>query len=208
MTSYTNIFTGNPVQTTPESYRAFTLSADTELSWALYNEDTGNVTADVMEITSIGTQNLIMPPANQVSAGKSVLIRNVGSSSFKVKDNSGNDIQKIVAGGAFWIYVTDNSDVDGAWSSFQFGTGTSAANASQLAGNGLKSISSLLNVDHAVKTFNTNFTLTTGYRANVALWTGGVGTFSFSPAATLTDGWFIFIRNAGSGALTLDPNAW
>ena len=206
MTSYTNTFTGSPIQVTPTSLRAFTIGSDTTLSWPENNEDNANVTADTMEVTaSSASLSLLMPPANQVSNGKACLIRNVGANTFTVKDNAGNTIQSVAAGNVFWVYVKDNSTVAGTWSAFQFGTGTSAANAADLDGNGLTALGSLLNVAFPVNDFNSNFTLNSNYRATIANWTGGAGTFSFDPAATLGNNWFIIIKNSGSGALTLDP---
>lgn len=206
MTSYTNTFTGAPIQVTPTSFRNFTIAVDTTLSWPENNEDNANVTADTMEVTaSSSSLSLIMPPANQVSTGKACLIRNMGANAFTVKDNAGGTIQSIAAGEVFWVYVTDNSSVVGTWSSFQFGTGTSSANAADLDGNGLTAMGSLLNVSFPTNTFNSNFTLTTNCRATIANWTGGVGTFSFDSAATLGNNWFLIIKNSGSGALTLDP---
>lgn len=206
MTSYTNTFTGAPIQVTPTSFREFTIGSNTTLSWPQNNEDDSNVVADTMEVTaSYASLSLMMPPANQVSNGKATLIRNLGANTFTLKDNSGNTIQSIASGEVFWVYVTDNSTVAGAWSSFQFGTGTSSANAADLDGNGLIAIGSLLNVAFPVNDFNSNFTLNGNYRATVANWTGGAGTFSFDASATLGNNWFIIIKNSGSGALTLDP---
>jgi len=207
-TSYTDIFSGNPVQTSPTSYRAFTISSSTTLSWPLTNEDTSNVAADLMEVTaSSSSLNLLMPPANEASVGKSCLIRNIGSNTFIVCDNSGNTIQSIAAGEVFWIYISDNSSVDGTWNSFQFGTGTSSADANTLAGAGLYASAATLNIEFEVNAFASNTTLTTGYRATTANWTGGAGTFAFSAVTTLGNGWFCLIKNSGTGALTLNPNA-
>ena len=207
MTSYTNTFTGAPIQVTPTSFRAFSIGSDTTLSWPQSNDDNSNVTADTMEVTAVSSSlSLIMPPADQVSNGKACLIRNVGSNTFIAKDSSGGTIQSISPGQVFWVYVKENSTAAGTWSSFQFGTGTSSANAADLDGNGLTAIGSLLNVAFPVNSFNSNFTLSTNYRATIANWTGGAGTFSFSASATLGNNWFIILKNSGSGALVLDPN--
>lgn len=208
MTSYTNTFTGAPIQVTPTSYRAFTIAVDTELSWPENNEDNANTTADTMEVTaSAASLSLTMPPANEVSNGKACLVRNVGANTFTVKDNAGGTIQSIAAGNVFWIYVKDNSTAAGTWSAFQFGTGTSSANAADLDGNGLTAIGSLLNVAFPVTDFNSDFTLNSNYRATIANWTGGAGTFSFDASSTLGNNWFVIIKNSGSGSVTLDPNS-
>jgi hypothetical protein len=207
MSSYTNTFTGAPVQISPTSYRRFLLNSDTTLSWPQYNEDTGNVVADVMEIEpNAASLSILMPPANQISEGKASLIRNLGSFSFDVKNNSGSSIQVIAPGQVFWVYITDNSSVDGSWSSFQFGTGTSSADAASLAGNGLVAISTLLNTAMPVSQFNSSTTLTNNSRASVALWTGGSGTFSLSSASDLGNNWYVLIKNSGTGTVSIDPS--
>ena len=207
MTSYTNTFTGAPIQVTPTSYRSFTLSTDTTLSWPENNEDNANITADTMEITaSLSALSLLMPPADQVSKGKACLIRNVGANAFIVKDNDGVTIQSISSGQVFWVYVKDNSTAAGSWSAFQFGTGTSSANAADLDGNGLIAIGSLLNTALDVNSFNSNFTLTSSYRATVANWTSGAGTCSLSSVSSLGNNWFAIVKNSGSGAITIDPS--
>lgn len=207
MTTYTDVFGGSPVATNPDAYRAFSFSVDTTLSWALYNEDVGNIATDRMDITaSTASLSLLLPPSNQVSVGYSLLIRNTGANTFTVKTNIGGTIQAIAAGQIFYVYVTDNSTVAGTWSSFQFGTGTSTADANFLAGQGLVAISQTLNVAFPSTDFNAGFQLTTGYRGTIANWTGGSGTFTFAAAATLGNNWFVLIKNSGSGVLTLDPS--
>lgn len=207
MTSYTDIFGGSPVATNPSEYSSFSISSDTTLSWSLYNEDSGNVATSRMDITATaGSLSIIMPAANQVAAGYPVLIRNVGANTFTVKNNASGTIQSIAAGQIFYIYVTDNSSVAGTWSSFQFGTGTSSADAATLAGNGLTAISTTLNAAHSVTNYNANTTIVANNRASLANWTGGVGTFSLTGAATLGDNWFFIVRNSGTGILTIDPD--
>ena len=56
-----------------------------------------------------------------------------------VVDNGGNTIVSVLSGVAQYIYLVNNSTVNGVWESITFGAGTSAANAAtdpgaQLAG--------------------------------------------------------------------------
>jgi hypothetical protein len=51
-----------------------------------------------------------------------------------------------------------------------------------------------------------NYTLVAGDKGNLVVATSGTFTFSFTAAATLADGWFCYIQNAGTGNITLDPN--
>lgn len=206
--TYTDIFTGNPVQTSPTSYRAFTISSSTTLSWPITNEDNSNVTADIMEVTASTTSlNLLMPAANQVSVGKSCIIRNLGSNTFTVTDNGGNTIIAITTGKTYWVYVTDNSSVNGTWSNFQYGTGTSSADAATLAGLGLKAISTTLNTQQPVTSTASNHQFVAADRATIFVWTGGAGAWTFDTGANLTNGWFSTFYNSGSGTVTFTPTS-
>ena len=149
---------------------------------------------------------LEMPPAAQVSPGQSVLVRNVGSLAFTVTDNSGNTIVSVASGVAQYIFVTNNSTVNGTWASVTFGAGTAAANASALAGYGLTASGLTLNQVYPVLSYSANSTLTSTNSADLSVWTGGVGSFTLPSASAVGTGWFITIKNNGSGVLTITPN--
>jgi len=51
-----------------------------------------------------------------------------------------------------------------------------------------------------------NYTLVAGDKGNLVVATGGTFTFAFTAAATLTSGWCVYLQNAGTGDITLDPN--
>ena len=124
--------------------------------------------ANIIEVTAtVNNLDLIMPPATQVSEGQSTLIRNIGSRPFTVTDNSGNTIVVINSGIAEYIYVTDNTTINGAWETVTFGAGTSSANASSLAGYGLTAINTTLNTSTPVVTFSANYTMTPADRSSL-----------------------------------------
>ena len=203
--SYNSPFTGNVVQPTDVSYRAFTISADTQLEWPINGNATDDYSARIMEVTaSAGSLELWMPPANQTSVGNDALIRNVGSNTFVVKDYAGaNTIISIAAGEAKYIYITDNPDEEGTWGIIAFGVGTSNADAATLAGYGLMASGVTLNQASAVTTFSTNLTATAADRAALLVWTGGAGTLTLTAASTLGNNWFTQVRNSGTGLLTV-----
>jgi hypothetical protein len=149
---------------------------------------------------------LLMPPAPQVSTGQSVLIRNVGSIAFTVTDNSGNTISSIGSGIADFIYLTDNTTVNGTWAVVVFGTGVSQANASTLAGYGLMAIGSTLNQSYPVVSVSSAYTFLPSDRASFYVWTGGAGTLTLPSSSVVGNDWFIIVRNSGSGVLTISPN--
>lgn len=203
--SYNSPFTGNVIQPTDVSYRAVTLSANTQLQWPINGNATDDYAARIMEVTaSSAGLSLYMPPANQASVGQDAMIRNVGAQTFTVKDYAGaNTIVSIPAGEARYIYITDNPDEEGTWGIIAFGIGSSGADAATLAGYGLLAIGQTLNQSQPVTTFSSNYTALTTDRSNTYVWTGGAGTLTLSGASTLQDNWFMFLRNGGTGALTV-----
>jgi hypothetical protein len=145
-----------------------------------------------------------MPPANQASVGQDALIRNVGSVALTVKDYLGlHTIVTIAAGQAQYIYITANPDTSGTWGIIAYGIGSSGADAATLAGYGLLAIGQTLNQSQPVTTFSSNYTALDSDRSNTYVWTGGAGTLTLSSASTLGDNWFMFLRNSGTGALTV-----
>ncbi len=215
MTTYTNPYTGQTISPSQVGYLSLSISADTELQWPI-NGNTTSVVANIIEVTATTSGlDLIMPPATQVSNGQSSLIRNIGVNSFTVTDNSGNTIVVIASGIAEYVYVTDNTTINGTWETVTFGAGTSAANAATLAGYGLTAINTTLNTSTSVSTFSSNYTMTATDRSSLYVWTGGAGTVTLPPATSVGADWFVIIKNDGTGILnvalqganTIDGNA-
>lgn len=207
--SYNSPFTGDVIQPTDVSYRAITLSTNTQLEWPINGNATDDYAARIMQVTaSSASLSLYMPPANQASVGQDALIRNVGGTTFSVTDYDGaNVICTVAAGEAKYIYITANPTTTGTWGTIAFGAGSSTVDAAALAGYGLKAITTTLNQSHPVATVTSTFTANATYRAKAIVWTGGVGTLNLTAAATLGDDWFMMIRNGGTGLLTIDPNS-
>ena len=203
--SYNSPFTGNVIQPTDVSYRAFTMTADVQLAWPINGNATEDYTARIMEVTSNSSAyKLQMPPANQASVGQDALIRNVGVNAFTVYDFDGlNTIATIAVGEAQYIYITDNPDEQGTWGVIAFGIGSSGADAAALAGYGLLAITTTLNQSHPVTTFFANTTADTTFRAKTYVWTGGAGTLTLDSAITLGNNWFVLVKNSGNGLLTV-----
>ena len=205
MTTYNSPFTGNVIQPTDVSYASLSLTSDTQLFWPFDGNGTETYAARIMEVTTNSTSNqLWMPPANQASVGQDALIRNVGLVDLDVYDYAGtNSIVTVAAGEAQYIYITDNGDEQGTWGIIAYGIGSSGADAATLAGYGLLAIGQTLNQSQPVTTFSSDYTVLTSDRSNTYVWTGGAGTMTLSSASTLGDNWFMFLRNSGTGALTV-----
>ncbi len=206
MTTYVNPFTGQTLSPSQVGYEELTISVDTALQWPV-NGNTSNVVASIIEVNAtVASLDLLMPSAQQVSTGQSVLIRNIGSNAFTVTDISGNTIVSIASGIAEYIYVTDNTTDNGVWESFTFGAGTSAANAATLAGYGLTAINTTLNQTYQESSVFSDVTLNNTYRAQFLVWSSGVGTITLPTASSVGNGWFVMVRNGGSGIVTLTPS--
>lgn len=207
--SYNSPFTGTVIQPTDVSYRAITLTANTQLNWPINGNATDDYAARIMDVSaSSGGLALYMPPANQTSVGNDALIRNTGANSFTVKDYAGaNTIIVIAAGETKYIYITDNPDEEGTWGNISFGTGSSSADAATLAGYGLLATGLTLNQSSPVTLFSNNYSAVDADRASLYVWTSGAGTLTLPLASTVGNNWFMQVRNSGTGLLTVACNA-
>ena len=207
MTSYTNVFGGDTINPANLSYRAVALTASVTLVWSNLAASSDNNTAQKMDVTPDQAGWIItMPNATLASNGEDILFNNVGSYSFTVCDSAGATLLTVAAGEEWFLYLRSNSTAAGSWRSVQFGAGSSSAQASSLAGLGLEAAATLLNQTCPIATKAANYTLLANDRAQFIINTGGAVTFAFTAAATLGDDWFTFVRNAGTGTLTLNPD--
>ena len=205
MTTYTDAFTGLTINPSTVGYENLSISSNTALQWPI-NGNTTDVVANIIDVTATTTGlKLFMPPATQVSEGQNTIIRNIGSNTFTVTDTSGNTIASIASGLADFIYLTDNTSVNGTWAVVTFGAGTSAANAATLAGYGLMAIGTTLNQAYDVNMVYSNYTFLPSDRASFYVWESGAGTLTLPSASSVGNNWFVMIRNGGTGILTLQP---
>jgi hypothetical protein len=205
--SYTSPFTGDVVQPTDVSYESITLTANLQLVWPI----NGNLTTDtpaarIMDVSaSSAGLELRMPQANQVSVGQDALIKNTGAETFTVKTYDGTGtIVAIASGTSRYIYLTNNGTEAGTWANFEFGAGTSSADAATLAGAGLLASGLTLNQSHPVESVVASQSFLDGDRAKTYVWGGGVTTVTLPSAITVGNNWFMLLKNNGTGTLTLD----
>lgn len=203
--SYVSPFTGDVIQPTDVSYRAVTLSANTQLNWPSNSTTNTDYASRIMQVTATaGSLSLYMPPADQTSVGNDALIRNIGSNTFTVKDYAGtNTIVSVAAGESKYIYITTNATAQGTWGVIAFGTGTSSADAATLAGYGLVASGATLNQSHPSSSITTGTTFAATDRAQTRVWGGGSGTATLPAAATLGNNWFTLFKNNGTGSFTI-----
>jgi len=203
--SYVSPFTGDVIQPTDVSFRAVTLSANTQLNWPSNSTTSTDYASRIMQVTATaGSLSLYMPPADQTSVGNDALIRNIGANTFTVKDYAGtNTIVSVAAGESKYIYITANPNAQGSWGVIAFGTGTSSADAATLAGYGLVASGATLNQSHPSAAITSGSTFADTDRAQTRVWSSGTGTATLPAAATLGNNWFTLFKNNGTGSFTI-----
>ena len=208
MTSFTSTFGGGTVNPTDTSYNALTLNASATLEWPLDNASGETLAARILDVTTNGSYTLTMPDASLVGPGESVLFNNLGPSTLTVVDALGNGLLTVAAGEAWLLYLYDNSSARGLWRSFEMGATTAQAQAATLAGAGLEADGSTLAQAMPTNSVSTSpYALSNTDRGEVFVWTGALGTMTLPAASGVGNGWFVHVRNGGTGTLTIDPAA-
>ena len=208
MTTYTSPFTGDAVQPTDVSYVALALSGTVQLYWPQYVNTAGQqVTARIMDVTAAASSILVLPDATQASVGEDILIRNVGANAFTVRNFGGLGSFSVPAGSSYYTYLTNNTTTAGVWAQVAFGAGTSYADAATLAGNSTAAILGKLETTIVTNEYSSVPAITEASRSLCLVWTGGLGTWTLPAVSTLSSGWFILVRNNGTGALTINTSS-
>lgn len=207
MSGYTELFGGSSVQPTDVAYRAVALSASVELNWpALATDD--NFLARIMDVTpSDVLLSISVPDARDASPGFDVIWRNLGAQTFSVLDAAGNSLVSVASGEIKYLYLTSNSTAAGTWRTFTFGTGTSSADASALAGPGLRALGPFLGAASITSEVAGAYVIDAQDRGSFFVWTGGTGTLTLPDLADTYGDWFCGVRNQGSGTVTLSGDA-
>ncbi len=206
MTStYTQVFGGTTIYPSDVTYLALALDANTALEWPLESNALLQPAARIIDITPSGAYDIILPPADETGNGQTILFNNLGPSTVTVKNSTGGTLLSIAQGEQWQIYLTDNTTAAGVWQTFRYGASTAQAQASALAGYGLKATGSTLSQSSPVTLFNTNYTAGASDRAATYVWTAALGTLTLPTASSAGNDWFLSIRNNGTGDLTIAP---
>jgi hypothetical protein len=205
MTTYTSPFTGNVIQPTDVSYAAVALSGTLQLYWPQYVNAGEQVAARIMDITPADDLSvLVLPDATQASLGQDILIRNLGAYSFTVQRYDGTGSFSVPVGQSYYTYITDNSTQGGIWNEVAFAAGTSYADAATLAGNSTAAILGRLETSFVTNEYAEAPTISSTSRGHCLVWIGGAGTWTLPAVGNINSGWFILVRNNGTGTLTIE----
>ena len=179
MTTYTDVFGGANIYPSELSYSAIALSSNVSLSWPEETNTNINLATKIIDVTpSAASYVITLPSAAKTSTGNTILFNNQGAYTFTVNDYSGVQVATIAAGTIWQVYLTDNSTDAGAWEILQYGATTSVANASALAGTGIKAVGAVLSQSVPITSININYTVGSGDRAKMFNWTGAGGTIT------------------------------
>jgi len=207
----------NSIQPANVSYVSYLNQAvNLILDWPFSFKTSANVTASMIEIsTTNGSINVVLPYANQCSVGQMMIIRNVGSHSFVVR-NALNELIVIVepqpsdpdqnVGNTKYIYLVDNTTVGGVWHYINYGTGTSSVIAGDLAGPGLQAENDKLETTKLTFPLSTPYTITDADRAKVYECDAAI-TITL-PATAPDNGFYVDIVNVSTSntLVTVNPN--
>jgi hypothetical protein len=209
VTSFNDVFGGSLIYPSGPTFVSLALNADVVLSWPTEQSPGGtDIVADIVEaLPSQAGLTVQLSDARSTSNGYTALFNNIGAFSFSILDAVGNLIVDIAPGTVWQIYLADNTTLAGTWRTFQYGAGVSSANAASLAGYGLKAITTTLNGEYLINDQDADYVIQASDRASVVVWTSGVGTFTLPSASAVGAGFYVLIKNSGTGLLTVDPQS-
>ena len=199
-------FGGGVTHPSDVSYRLIVLDQDLVLQWPSLSETENDVVARTMEVQPQDAGfSITFPDASAAALGQDILIRNTGDSAVTIKDATGNSIATVNAGEVKYFYLTGNTSKAGSWGVFLFGVGASSADASLLAGLGLKVIGTTLNQAYAAVETTSDLNISSSDRAKLYVYTGGSHDITLPTSASVGSDFFFIVKNAGAGTITVLP---
>lgn len=207
MPTYTDVFGGANIYPSEITYSAVTLNANITLSWPEETSVNTNLATRIMDVTPSGAGfSITLPDANKTATGQTILFNNRGADSFTVRNATGTQVVVVDAGELWQVYLAVNTTAAGTWRALAYGVGVSTVDASSLAGTGIVAVGAALSQSVPINSFNSSYTAGVSDRATLFLWTGAGGTLTLPSAPTVGDNWFLYLRNQGSGAISVDPS--
>lgn len=206
---FTTVFGGSTIAPAIPTLQGLTLTGNIITAWPMEQGSTLPVIAGITEVTALAAgYTITLADATQMTEGFCCLWNNVGAFPFSVLDTNGNILLTVPSGQVWQMYLADNTTPGGTWRVFQYGAGVSSANASSLAGLGLKAITTTLNVRILVQPLTLNYAIMNSDRASCLEWTGGSGGTLVLPApASVGSDWFCYVKNSGAGTVALSAGA-
>ena len=204
--SFVDVFNGETLPPSEYKYQALALTASITCFWSYDYTGTSPVLAKINALTSTGAWNITLPDATLVSTGEDMLFENKSAFTITILASDASTVCTIAAGVSKYVVLADNTTTVGGWDVFTYGTGTSAADASALAGYGTKATGGTLStaVPMTLSAVGLTVDATTG-RAQGYAFTGGSVACTLPLAATAGTDFYFYVKNAGTGTITLTP---
>lgn len=210
MSNYSDVFGNFTVPPAEARYSSLFLTESGALAWP--TNFSGEVPDEYLasSIIDISPQvaflQLLLPPANQVSVGQDLLLRNVGAESLDLVDAGGNPLTTLLPGDSKYFYVTANTTEAGTWSMFTYGTGTSGADAALLAGRGLQaSAGNTLQVAAVHRALDSDYQIVEDDRGLLLNVESGTITITTPDATAVSSGFYCFMRNSALSSASIVP---
>ena len=208
MASFTDVFGGQTVPPSEPSLTRIDLAADGALAWpdnfsgAVVDE---HLASSIVEVSLSAPLVLSLPPADRASVGTDILIRNVGSAQLSVIDAEGGAVTVVDPGESKYFYIQVNLTAAGIWQVFTYGTGTSGADASLLAGMGLQAdTSNKLQLYVEYRSVNSDTDIVVEDRAKIVEIVAGSVTVTLPQASEAGNGFSVMLRNSSDGSVVIE----
>jgi hypothetical protein len=207
MTTYTDVFGGANIYPSEVSYSSLTLTADVTLNWPEETASSGPFATKIIDIASSNAgRSIRLPAANEASTGETILFNNLSANTVTVRNADGVQVVTVASGTLWQVYLSGNATAAGTWRALQYGASVSQVNASSLAGTGIVAVGTMLSQSVPISDFNSDYSAGVNDRARMFNWVGASGTLTLPSAVSVGNNWFIYFRNSGSGAVTVDPS--
>lgn len=205
MPGFTPVFGGAAIYPSDLTFLSLMMTADVDLVWPNQMQNGEDVAAAIIEFDADAGLSISLDDARQVANGYTILFNNIGAETVSIKNQGGTTLMSVASGEVWQLYLASNATANGVWRVFEYGAGTSSANAGALAGAGLIAITTTLNQNMEVRAVSVDGAIVDSDRAKVVQWESGVGTLTLPDPAAVGEGWFTGVKNAGVG--TIDVNA-
>lgn len=205
--NFTDVFGSQTVPPAEESFAEYAVTGtESYLVWPEQYGGQGLLLADITELTpSGGGVQVTLPPADAVSRGESFILRNRGAESIELLNTDAVPQALLPAGQSLFLYIDDNATPAGGWSSFVYGTGTSAADAAELVGDGLSVQAGRLQVNVDYRALNSDYVLVEADRGQLLDAVVGTLTIDLPLSSAFNPGFICYLRNSSEGDLTINP---
>jgi hypothetical protein len=215
---FTSTFGATPLYPAQVTYNQLNLSAaqNYALAWPIDNNTLSSsgvlgaslIFARIMDVNCTNASAILLFPNTALSGpGEQTVINNNGTQVIQVQSFAGTAIASVGPGIQTVFYSTPITA--SGWIAFQLGAAISVPSAAAIAGTGLKSIGGLLTQNMpATDSSTNNYTFTSTDLAKLYVWQGGTGTWNLpsTAAAGIGNGFYLQIKDQGSGVLTLQTN--